>query len=359
MIKLSRIFFIACLLSACAPSVQVQTLPTVSAPPAPRVTQPKARVTPIPGPTRAPTWTPEPSSTPAGLLFTPDPFNQYSIQALRIRQYGGGAVQNLGVLLEERDFTRFSIQYPSDQLNIAGFVNVPLGTGVYPVIIVLHGYIFPAEYETLDYTTGVADDLASQGYIVVHPNLRNFPPSDIGNTFFRVGYAVDVLNLIAHIRESAGKPGMFEYADAGRIGLWGHSMGGGIALKVAVVSPQIRAVLLYAATSGDEHKNSELFLEMTGSNENEQELQVGQEVFKTVSPDRFYRNINAIIQIHHGSADSVIPVSWAQDTCEKLRKAERQVECFFYAGAEHTFRSKYQADYAPRVLVFFENTLKK
>ncbi len=356
--KLPYLLLIVCLLAACAPATIATPVP--EALPSPRVLySAKPSVTPFPSPTRAPTWTPEPSVTPAGLLFTPDPNSQYSIPALRLRQYGGGQVENLGVMGENDYFIRYSIRYPSDGLSIYGFMNVPKGQGPFPIIIGLHGYADPLEYESLDYTTGTMDDIAKDGYIVLHPNLRNFRPSDSGDALFRAGYAIDVLNLIALARDSAGKPGLFEQANANRIGIWGHSMGAGIALKVAVISPLVRAILLYAGTSGDEQKNSQFFNNFVGSPENQREILSSPETFAIVSPDRFYRGISAAVQLHHGTADSVIPIDWASENCQSMRAAGVRVECYFYDGADHTFRIRYLVDYGPRVTAFFAENLKK
>ena len=59
-----------------------------------------------------------------------------------------------------------------------GMSMFPEGKGHFRVVIALHGYIPAYEYETLDYSTRYADSIARKGYIVLHPNMRNFPPSD-------------------------------------------------------------------------------------------------------------------------------------------------------------------------------------
>jgi len=106
--------------------------------------------------------------------------------------------------------TRTLIVYPSDGLNIYSFMNVPSqGTPPYPVVIAIHGYIDPGIYTTLDYTTRYADALARAGYIVLHPNLRGYAPSDNSpseENLFRVGFAIDVLNLIALVKAQGGQP---------------------------------------------------------------------------------------------------------------------------------------------------------
>lgn len=346
---------IVSLLASCAPANTPEpVLPTAVAK---HTVAPS--VTPHPTPTRAPTWTPGVSATPAGSVLVQDQYTQYTIGALRVHAYGGGQVEDLGVMTQNGTFTRHSIRYKSDGLNIYGFVNVPRGNGPFPVIVMIHGFVDPATYQTLDYTTDLADAFASNGYLVLHPNLRNFPPSDNGDAMFRAGYAIDVLNLIALMRENSGKPGLFEKANAARIGLWGHSLGGEIALKVAVVAPYINAVLLYSSLSGDEKKNSQLMKILAGTSENLKELQAPDQVFDAVSPDRFYRDIHAAVQLHQGTADTTVPVAWAKETCQKLGDVGVDLRCFYYQGAEHTFVSRYWVDFGPRTDVFFQKYLLK
>ena len=359
MMKMTVVVLVFCLLAACAP---VMDIPTQMVLPSPVVIlkAPKLSVTPYPTPTRASTWTPEVATpTVAGPLSTPDPFTPYFVNTLRSRPYGGGQLENLGILGSNQNFVRYSIRYPSDGLQINGFMNLPNGNGPFPVIIVLHGYSDPSTYQTLDSTTDAADALTLQNYIVLHPNFRNFQPSDKGDTLFRSGYAVDILNLISILRTSAGIPGLFEHANADRIGLWGHSMGGEIALKVAVVSPYIKAILLYAPLSGDEQKNCTFFNSKLGGTDNHMEMTASAQDFAAISANTYYKNITAAIQIHHGTGDSVIPATWSQQTCQQLKDTGRNVQCFFYPGADHTFRAVHLKDFQSRVDDFFAYYLKK
>ncbi len=202
------------LLTSCVPAVQVST-----ATPFPTATQPPAST-----PTLLPT-----------LSATPDPYFPWSIDYLRSRTYGGGQIEFLDVLEQNLYFTRTLIRYPSDGVNIYGFADIPNDEGSHPVIIALHGYIDPAIYNTLDYTAHYADALASAGYIVLHPNLRGYAPSDNGENLFRVGMAIDVLNLIALVQAQSGGTDLLKTADPAHIGLWGHSMGGGITTRVLTV----------------------------------------------------------------------------------------------------------------------------
>jgi dipeptidyl aminopeptidase/acylaminoacyl peptidase len=255
-------------------------------------------------------------------------------------------------------FTRYLIRYPSDGLNIYGFANIPNEAGSYPVVIALHGYIDPAIYNTLDYTTRYADALASAGYIVLHPNLRGYAPSDSGENLFRVGMAIDVLNLIALVQSQSGGTDPLGSARPDRIGLWGHSMGGGISTRVLTVSDDVQAAVLYAAMSGDERKNFEAIYQWSGQTRGLEELNVPAEALARISPMHFLGNISAAVSIHHGLADALVPVDWSVTTCEQLTTLSRNVECNYYEEMPHTFIGSGDAEFIQNTVRFFDSHLK-
>jgi dipeptidyl aminopeptidase/acylaminoacyl peptidase len=255
-------------------------------------------------------------------------------------------------------FTRSLVTYPSDGLTIYGFMNVPQGEGPFPVAIVLHGYIEPQEYNTLAYTTRYADSLARAGYLVLHPNLRGYPPSDSGPNRFRVGMAVDVMNLVAIVRQRGGAAGPLAHADPERIGVWGHSMGGGIALRVITVDPGISAAVLYASMSGDEVVNHERILFWSGGERGQEELDTPEEALRRISPIHHLDRIQAAVSIHHSQADTVVPPEWSADLCQRLQTLGKTVECFTYQGLPHTFRGEGDQLFMRRVVDFFDRYLK-
>jgi dipeptidyl aminopeptidase/acylaminoacyl peptidase len=306
-------------------------------------------------PTSTPTATPTPTLTP-----TPGPYAGLTIADLAAREYGSGEMRVEEVLAVTDAFTRSLITYPSDGLTIYGFMNVPQpveSRGPFPVVIVLHGYISPDVYTTLAYTTRYADALARAGYIAIHPNLRNFPPSDEGPDPFRVGIAVDVLNLIGLVRQHGGKPGPLEQADPQRIGVWGHSMGGGAAIRVITVDSGIKAAVLYAAMSGDERQNYEKILEWSGGERGEEELATPEEDLRRISPIYHLERIQAAVSIHHSDADTTVPLEWSLDMCQRLEVLGRAVECFTYEGLPHTFNGAGDRLFMQRYIDFFDRHL--
>lgn len=272
--------------------------------------------------------------------------------------YGGGQIEFLEVMDYNSLFTRYLIRYPSDGLDIYGFANIPNDDEIHPVIIALHGYIDPAVYDTLDYTTHYADALASAGYIVLHPNLRGYPPSEEGENLFRVGMAIDVLNLIALVQSQSRGMDPLKNANPGSIGLWGHSMGGGITTRVLTVTDDVKAAVLYAAMSGDEEKNYAAIRAWSGQRRGLEELNVPLEALTSISSMYFFENINAAASIHHGKADELVPMSWSVTTCERLSLLGKRVECFYYDNMPHTFYGQGDQQFIQNMIDFFNRELK-
>ena len=255
-------------------------------------------------------------------------------------------------------FTRYLIRYPSDGLSIYGFANIPNDDEIHPVIIALHGYIDPAVYNTLDYTTRYADALATAGYIVLHPNLRGYRPSDNGENLFRVGMAIDVLNLIALVQSQTAGSDPLKNANSASIGLWGHSMGGGISTRVITVSSDVKAAVLYAAMTGDELTNYTAIREWSGQARGIEELNVPVEALNSISSVYFFENIRAAVSIHHGTADELVPMSWSVTTCERLNLLGKNVECLYYEDMPHTFHGQGEEQFIQNSVDFFNRYLK-
>ena len=91
-------------------------------------------------------------------------------------------------------------------------------------------------------------------------------------------YTVDVLNGLAAVKQHPD-------VDPNRIGMWGHSMGGGITLRVLAVMPeQIGAAVLYGSMSGDEAKNYGRSRGWTNNSRGRFELDAPPDTLRAISP---------------------------------------------------------------------------
>jgi dipeptidyl aminopeptidase/acylaminoacyl peptidase len=277
------------------------------------------------------------------------------IEALADRTYGNGQVIDLGQMSQATNFTRHLISYPSDGLTINGFMDIPNGAGPFPVILLMHGYVDPVGYQIETYTARYSAEFANAGYIVIHPNYRNYPPSDFGPNDFRVGFAVDVLNLIAEVNAQAGQPGLLEQANPDAVFLWGHSMGGGISLRVITVGVDVQGAVLYAAMSGDERRNFEWIRDVLSDGERGiQELTAPEDAFQAISPINYYDRISVPVSIHHGDIDETVPPAWSDELCALLQSKGKEVECFSYHNMPHTFYGSLDDQLIQRSIEFFQ-----
>jgi dienelactone hydrolase len=277
------------------------------------------------------------------------------IDSLRERSYGQGEFRVEQTLQAAGAFTRTLISFDSDGLTQYGFMNTPKGEGPFPVVLVLHGYVNPAAYRTpTAYTQRYADALARAGFLVIHPDYRGHGRSEgdeeQGN-LFRIGYAIDVLNLIEYAKRLPN-------AKPDAIGLFGHSMGGGIAIRVAAVNPDVKAVVLYGSMSGDEHANIDQIKNVfRGGASYMPEDDVPLELWDRISPINYLDDVQAAIQIHHGARDNQVPPAWSADLNERFTQLGKSVEYFSYPGAGHSLQGRNLNTMMARVVRVFQEKL--
>src|SRR5258706_15566310 len=201
--------------------------------------------TPSPVPTQ--TFTPGPTPTIDELIYP------YTIDGLRQHVYQNGKIHIRSTLEDKNQFyTSYLIDYPSDGLTITGVMHIPVGAGPFPVIIMNHGFFSRSIYHSGDGTDRVSPYLAEHGYITLASDYRSWGGSDIGESLFYSGLVVDVINLINAIPS-------IPQADPSRVGIWGHSMGGGGTMKGLTVigvgssrSVSVRGGGLYYTVSADD-----------------------------------------------------------------------------------------------------------
>ena len=218
--------------------------PTLPLPPKPAATPIPVTPTPLTGEPPAgadplygdPAWLLTPLPIPTA---TPDPLAPYTIPALAARRYGEGDILVREVVGERLPFHRYVVEYPSDGLTVTALANVPFGQGPFPVVVILHGYIPPEVYERGADSLPAADFFAGRGYAAIMPDYRGYAGTAGGPNPLRIPYAIDVLNLIESLHT-------LDVLDEDRVGVVGHSMGGGAATYVMVLSERVRAVVLYA-----------------------------------------------------------------------------------------------------------------
>ena len=330
-------------------------------------------LTPSPVPTIP--FTASPTPTIEELMFP------YTIDGLRQHKFQSGKIHIRSTLDDENQFyTSYLIDYPSDGLTITGVMQIPVGKGPFPVIIMNHGFFSRSVYHSGDGTDRASPYLAEHGYITLASDYRSWGDSDVGYSFFYSGLVIDVINLINAVPS-------IPKADPSRIGIWGHSMGGGVTMKVLAVVPRIKAAVLYSPVSADDGDVINRWgmgcfgdiaegEQIVGCNSSDvipidlpRNLQDAYrfaasdaDTLKEISPFYHLDLINVPLQIHYGTDDgkfiSGTPPEWSVKLTQGLRDAGKQVELLQYEGEGHSFIGQPWFDFMGRTLRFFDKYVK-
>jgi uncharacterized protein len=330
-----------------------------------------------PSPTPVPTVTPSPSPTPtiAQLIYP------YTIDGLRHHSFQSGSVTVVKLLEQTPIYTRYSISYPSDGLTITGIMQIPAqGHAPFPVIVMDHGYFDREGYVPGDGTYRAAEYLNQHGYLTLAPDYRSWGSSGVGPSLFYTGFVIDVLNLVSAIPT-------IPQADAARVGIWGHSMGGGVTLKVLELDSGLKAGVLYSTVSADDGDVIGRWGPGCIGDIHAGELQSGcdssdivpldlppdlisayqaasqdPELLRQTSSLYHLELISAPVEINYGTDDGKVlsgtPPEWSKKLYMALLGAGRNAALFGYDGQTHSFNGDAWNAFMERSSQFFDQYVK-
>ena len=101
-----------------------------------------------------------------------------SLEALIAKRYDGRGLRLVRQIAATDAYRQYDATYRSGDLTITGRVNVPLGKGPFPAVVLAHGYIDPAVYVSGQGLMREQDWLARAGYVTLHVDYRNHAGSD-------------------------------------------------------------------------------------------------------------------------------------------------------------------------------------
>lgn len=301
------------------------------------------------------------SSSSAPLTYDAYP-QEESLQSLFDMPRQGTGLTLVQTLSSNASYTRYQIEYFSNTVKVSGIMNIPQGEGPFPLIVLNHGYIDPAVYTLGRGLKREQDYLARAGFAVLHTDYRGHafgdPQPDNRVHGRQLGYTLDALNAIDAVRRSD-----LTQIDTERVGMVGHSLGGGVTTSAALAAPdEIDAVVLYAPVSSDAYEN---FLQYRASDRAGQQTlekigtpETNPDYWAAVSNKTYLDRLQTPVRIFHGTIDDSTPLIWSQNLEQMLTDLGKTVELTVYEGQPHEFIARWP-DFAASMAGFFNEHLRR
>ncbi len=324
------------------------------------------------------------------------PLLQYSIPALSKREFVAEQAIEVEKIISQNSADNSYVllfTYLSQGKKISGALNLKLdeNQSSKPVIIMLRGWAPLENYYSGMGTKNAAAIFAQNGYLTLAPDFLGYgesdsEPSDTWEArFIKVANVIDLLRTIQKfpkldLSQLEDFPIENINIDQEKIGLWGHSNGGQIAVSTLevlgsnlpttlwapVLAPFPYSILYFTDENQDEGKEARAYLSLFEKDYDVFDFSITQHLDRLQGP----------LQIQHGTSDDSALVTWSEEFLQKIdlendrRRAinasqsatsstqlrEIKVDFYKYPGANHNLQPNWNQA-VERDLSFFAKNL--
>jgi dipeptidyl aminopeptidase/acylaminoacyl peptidase len=253
---------------------------------------------------------------------------------------------------------------------VSGLMNVPKKAGIYPVIVMFRGFVPDDMYKPGIGTQPSAQVFVSHGFITLAPDFLGYgesasPSADpFENRFQTYTTALTLLASLPNLNSGlkTNYSGTIS-ADLNKIGIWGHSNGGHIALSVLEISGLQYPTVLWAPVSAS-FPYSILYYTDESDDQGKalrQTLSGFEKIYDTdqFSLTNYFNWIKAPIEINQGTADQEVPVWWSDNLVDIFKKDNISVKYITYPGADHNLLPSGWSDAVSNSIDFYNQQFSK
>lgn len=295
-----------------------------------------------------------------------------AIEVMRKQKYPGSKLSEAEDLGVNDNYHKYIVSYLSDGLKIRGLLTVPTGAapdGGWPGIVFNHGYISPEQYSTVGSYASYVDTLARAGYVILKPDYRGNAQSEgkPEGAYFDEAYTNDVLNALGSLQQDTR-------VNPAKIGIWGHSLGGNLTLRAMVVSPNIKAGVIWSGVVGSYQEMFAIWFGRNNFRPSAREMEARRHLnqdfvnkygspsanpkfWEAISPINYVAGISGPLQLQHSKTDATVPYEFSVSVDKAMKKSGKTVEFLSYEGADHNLSQVYNQAMT-KTIDFFDKYLK-
>lgn len=304
-------------------------------------------------------FTPHEPLEPLQTIPTPKPLLRYSFDNLQVYQPAPSQILLDSVMFSETDLTAHLAHFTTADKKMSLQIMVPAmatPSAGFPVILMLRGFVDTSIYETGIGTKNVAHYLASRGFVTIAPDFLGYGDSDdppLDTMAARLEKPAQLLDLIDSLNT-------LPFIDPDRLGMWGHSNGGQIALSLLEITNLPIPTVLWAPVTKpfpysllyytDEYDDGGKVLRQTIA-----DFEVDYDVFH-FSLDKYVDRLTGPIQLHQGGQDDAVPQSWSDEFVHIVNQDREKIEYFTYPSADHNLQPDWGTAVV-RTYQFFTDTI--
>lgn len=303
------------------------------------------------------------------------PLEKYTFENLRKTRFEASEITIGENLKDEENFASYIFYYfdngPStgsgQGKRVSGLLNIPKQEGVHPIIVMFRGYVDREIYTTGEGSRRAGEVFAQNGFITLAPDFLGYGESaspsalSIEERFQTYTTALSLLSSLSNLNKSLESVGINLEANTEKVGIWGHSNGGHIALSVlsitgkpyptvlwAPVSKPFPYSILYFTDEFDDHGKA--LRKVVADFEKDYDVE-------SYSPPNYYEFIEVLMQIHQGGVDDAVPQRWSDQLAANLKELEKDVEYYVYPSSDHNLAPDGWSTAVNRSIEFYKRNL--